>query len=171
VVGVEAVLDAVRRSWASLWNGRAIAYREKSGIDHYAVRMAVIVQRMIPAEASGVMFTANPVTGMRDEVVIEVNPGLGEALVSGLATPDHYVLRKTRFGWRVVERRLGRREVVVKPRVEGGVEQAESLGSARSVVPDSVLKRLADLGVRIQRHFGRLQDIEWAWAGGKIFVL
>ncbi|WP_148883358.1 PEP/pyruvate-binding domain-containing protein [Thermococcus aciditolerans] len=171
VVGVDAVVEAVRRCWVSLWDDRAIAYREKMGIDHRMAKMAVIVQRMVPAEASGVMFTANPITGARDEVVIGVNVGLGEAVVSGLVTPDHYVLRKTSFGWRIVERRLGRREVVVKPKADGGVEEIKTSNVTQPVVSDDILKKLADLGVKIQSYFGRPQDIEWALANGEIFIL
>ena len=80
---------AVRRCWASLWNERAIAYRSRQHIDPSTVKLAVVVQRMAQAEAAGVLFTANPVTGARDEIHIAANPGLGEAVVSGLVTPDH----------------------------------------------------------------------------------
>lgn len=95
VVGEEEVLDAVRRCWGSLWTDRAIAYRGKRGIDSRDVRMAVIVQNMVHAEAAGVLFTANPVTGHRNQMVVDASPGLGEAVVSGLVTPDHYVLDAT----------------------------------------------------------------------------
>src|SRR5205807_3134720 len=122
VVGTEALLDAVRRCWASLWSDRAIAYRACQGLDQQTVKLAVVVQRLVAAEVAGVLFTANPVTGARDETVVDASPGLGEAVVSGLVTPDHYVLRKGRWGWRIVERRPGRREVVVQPRVAGGTE-------------------------------------------------
>src|SRR5919205_2978192 len=107
VVGIDAVIDAVRRCWASLWSDRAVAYRARQGLDQQTVKLAVVVQRMVPAEMAGVLFTANPVTGARDEIVVDASPGLGEAVVSGLVTPDHYVLRKGRWGWRIVERRPG----------------------------------------------------------------
>ncbi|HZW03907.1 MAG TPA: PEP/pyruvate-binding domain-containing protein, partial [Anaerolineaceae bacterium] len=94
VVGAEALVAAVRRCWASLWTDRAIAYRARQGIDPAGVRLAVVVQRMAPAEYAGVMFTANALTGARDEILIDASPGLGEAVVSGLVTPDHYVLRR-----------------------------------------------------------------------------
>lgn len=176
VVGEEALLEAVRRCWASLWTDRAIAYRTRLGIDQRTVKLAVIVQRMVAAEAAGVLFTANPVTGARDEVVIDANPGLGEAVVAGLVTPDHFVLRRRwfgRWGWRVVERRLGRREVVIRPRAEGGTEYlpADTLDASQPALPDRALPRLAELGTAIERHFGRPQDVEWAWAGGEVFIL
>ena len=172
VTGEEALLDAVRRCWASLWTGRAIAYRQRQQIDPQDVALAVVVQRMIPAEAAGVLFTANPVTGARDESVVDASPGLGEAVVSGLVTPDHFTLRKGRLGWRIAGRSLGRREVVIQPRAGGGVQHLE--GQARAAIPSvpgRVLYRLARLGEAIARHFGRPQDIEWAWAGGELYIL
>ena len=92
VVGDAAVLDAIRRCWGSLWTERAMSYRRHRQIESGSLRIAVVVQRMVDAEFAGVMFTANPVTGEREQVVIEANPGLGEAVVSGLVTPDHYIL-------------------------------------------------------------------------------
>ncbi len=170
VVGVEAVLDSVRRCWASLWTDRAIVYRERQKIDQHMVKIAVVVQRMVPAEVAGVMFTANPITGARDEITIDASPGLGEAIVSGLVTPDHFVLDK-RSG-RVKERQLGRHEVIIQARSGGGTEQVE--GSARADVPalpDQALKQLARLSVDIEQHFGRPQDVEWAWANGQLFIV
>src|SRR5579859_1768536 len=83
IIGIEALLDAVRRCWASLWTDRAVSYRESLGIDPRTVRLAVVVQRMVDAQVAGVLFTANPLTGKRRETIINANPGLGEAVVSG----------------------------------------------------------------------------------------
>jgi pyruvate,water dikinase len=176
VRGTDALLDAVRRCWASLWTDRAIAYRTRLGLDQRAVKLAVVVQRMVPAEAAGVLFTANPVTGATDEVVIDVSRGLGEAVVSGLVTPDHIVLRRrwlNRWGWRVVEHRPGQREIIVRPRAAGGTERVapEAGSAAQPLLPKRALSELARLGVAIQRHFGLPQDIEWAWAEGSVFIL
>src|SRR5215211_2704523 len=168
----QALLDSVRRCWASLWTDRAIAYRERQRIDQRTVKLAIVVQRMVPAEIAGVLFTANPVTGARDEVVIDASPGFGEAVVSGLVTPDHFVLRKRRWGWSIAERRPGRREVIVRARSDGSTERIK--GSADidvPVLPDRALRRLARLGVAIERHFERPQDVEWAWASGELFIL
>jgi phosphoenolpyruvate synthase/pyruvate phosphate dikinase len=168
ILDEQALLDSVRRCWASLWTDRAIAYRNRQKIDQQTVKLAVVVQRMVPAEIAGVLFTANPVTGARDEVVIDANPGLGEAVVSGLVTPDHSVLRKRRWGWSIAERRPGRREVIVQARSGGSTKHVK--GSSITDVPelpDRALRRLARLGAAIQRHFGRPQDVEWAWAGGE----
>lgn len=174
VVSAEALLDALRRCWASVWNDRACAYRARLGIDPRTVKLAVVVQRLVAADVAGVLFTANPVTGARDEMVIDGSPGLGEAVVSGLVTPDHIVVRQRlgRWGWRIAERRPGRREVIVRARAGGGTEHVA--GSAAVDLPalsDRVVRRLARLGVAIQRHFGCPQDVEWAWAGGQVFIL
>ena len=168
----QALLDSIRRCWASLWTDRAIAYRERQRIDQRTVKLAIVVQRMVFAEIAGVLFTANPVTGARDEVVIDASPGLGEAVVSGLVTPDHFVLRKRRWGWSIAERRAGLREVIVRARLGGATEHMD--GSADidvPVLPDRALRRLARLGVAIERHFERPQDVEWAWASGELFIL
>ncbi len=172
IIGVEALLGAVRRCWASLWTDRAIAYRRRQGVDQQTVKLAVVVQRMVAAEAAGVLFTANPVTGARDEIVIDSNPGLGEAVVSGQVTADHFALRQGRWAWRVVERRPGRREVVIRARPGGGTGRvADSALTHLPPLPDRALHKLARLGVAIQRHFGTPQDVEWAWADRELFIL
>lgn len=166
-----ALLTAVRRCWASLWSDRAISYREQHGFDHVPAKMAVVVQRLVAADAAGVLFTANPVTGARDETVIEASTGLGEAVVAGLVTPDHVILRRGKLGWRIAERHAGRREVEIRPRPEGGVAAVTAAASAGPILPDAVLRRLASLGAAIAHHFGRPQDVEWAWAGDQIAIL
>lgn len=172
VTGGEGLLSAVRRCWASLWSDRAIAYRARLGLDQPTVKIAVVVQQMVAAEAAGVLFTANTVTGAREEMVIAANPGLGEAVVAGLVTPDHFVLRRQRGGWRIVAQRRGQREVVIQVRPGGGTEAISGAETAEMVpLPENALRQLADLGVAIQRHFGSPQDIEWAWAGGQPFIL
>src|SRR5690606_26320774 len=160
VVGEEALVDAVRRCWGSLWTDRAIAYRHKRDLDSAGVRMAVVVQRMVPAETAGVLFTANPVSGDRGEIVVGASRGLGGAVVSGAVTPDHYVLDTE---GRLKRWTPGRREVVIRALPEGGVERVEGDQSADSTpLPAAVLGELARLGTRIAAHFGRPQDIEWA---------
>jgi rifampicin phosphotransferase len=164
VVGPDAVLDAVRRCWGSLWTERAIAYRDRRDISpDDGVRIAVVVQRMVPAAFAGVLFTANPVSGDRGEVVVDASSGLGEAVVSGLVTPDHYVLDGDGH---VRERRPGLREVVVRGVEGGGVEHRAD--EAHEELPDAVLGELAGLGRAVAAHFGRPQDIEWAWADGQV---
>ncbi|MFI0416815.1 PEP/pyruvate-binding domain-containing protein [Spongiactinospora sp. 9N601] len=170
VVGEAALIDAVRRCWASLWTDRAIAYRDRRGIAHDEVRIAVVVQRMIDAELAGVMFTADPVTGRRDRTVIDASGGLGEAVVSGLVTPDHYVLDPR---GRVREFVPGRREVVVRSTAGGGVAHDSPGAPAAQAerLPRDALAELARLGTRVARHFGSPQDIEWAYADGRVALL
>jgi rifampicin phosphotransferase len=168
VVGEEAVAKAVADCWASLWTDRAIAYRRRQGIDPRKVAIAVVVQKMVPADAAGVMFTANPVTGERTETVVDASPGLGEAVVSGRVTPEHYVLDGT-GGIRSV--RPGGGEVVISPNAGGGTREQPGVRSSVPTLAAAQLRELADLGRRAQEHFGRPQDIEWALAGGRIHVL
>ena len=105
IVGADAVLDAVRRCWASLWTERAVAYRTANGIEHGQVLIAVVVQRMVEAGVAGVLFTANPVTGRRRQAVVDASPGLGESVVSGAVNPDRFTV-DTASG-AIVDRRLG----------------------------------------------------------------
>ena len=121
VVGVEALLDAVRRCWASLWTDRAVAYRAELGIDDAEVRLAVVVQRMVDAQVAGVLFTADPVSGRRTRAVLDASPGLGEAVVSGMVNPDHLAVEHGR----VVDRRLGDKAVAVRALPGGGTERVE----------------------------------------------
>jgi rifampicin phosphotransferase len=168
VVGEDALLDAVHRCWASLWTERAIAYRGHRRIAVDAARIAVVVQQMAPAEFAGVLFTANPVTGARDEVVVDASAGLGEAVVSGRVTPDHFVLDKRRRRLKRVER--GRQEVVVRAVAGGGTQ--EVAGSADDgLLPARALRRLVRLAVAIEQHFGCPQDVEWAWASARPYIL
>jgi phosphoenolpyruvate synthase/pyruvate phosphate dikinase len=124
---------------------------------------------MVPAEVAGVMFSANPVTGARDEIVIDANPGLGEAVVSGLVTPDHFVLRKQWPGWRIIERHPGKREVVIRPRTEGGTERIsiDTKITAQPELPVPALKQFAQLGRAIQQHFGVRRILSGYGAAGK----
>ncbi|HEX6255821.1 MAG TPA: PEP/pyruvate-binding domain-containing protein [Euzebyales bacterium] len=168
VIGADAVLDAVRRCWASLWTDRAIAYRRRRGISAEHVRMAVVVQVMVPADSAGVMFTANPVTGARDEIVIDASSGLGEAVVSGLVTPDRYVLDGH---GEVREWSQGRREVVVRGAPGGGVTHDTTEMDEARRLPGEILLELAGLGVSVADRFGQPQDIEWASTGGRVWLL
>jgi len=168
VVGDAAVLDAVRRCWGSLWTERGIAYRRRQQIPSGNLRMAVVIQRMVDAEFAGVMFTANPVTGNRDEVVVDASSGLGEAVVSGLVTPDHYVLDSRGD---VREHTQGRREVIIRSAVGGGVIHSTDASPGADTLPDPVLRQLAVLGRSVATHFGRPQDIEWAYADGQIWLV
>lgn len=158
VVGEDAVVDAVRRCWASLWTDRAVSYRETNGIDHTTTYLAVVVQRMVQSAVSGVMFTANPVTGTRDQIVIDASPGLGEAVVSGAVNPDHFVVD----GSEIVERRLGDKKFVIRSLPGGGTEHVEVGENDEPCLTDGQIHALAVLGRKVQRHYGSPQDTEWA---------
>jgi len=161
VVGAEAVLDAVRRCWASLWTDRAVSYRAHQGIDPRAVRLAVVVQRMVDAQVAGVLFTANPLSGKRRHAVIDASPGLGEAVVSGATTPDHFVVN-TATG-EIVDRRLGDKQVIIRPTADGGTQRVEQPAQPRSAcLSDTQVRALAALGAQVEAFFGAPQDIEWA---------
>lgn len=165
VIGAGPVLDAVRRCWASLWTDRAVVYRSTNGIDHRAVRLAVVIQRMVNAEVSGVLFTANPVSGRRRQAVIDASPGLGEAVVSGSVNPDHFVVDTgTRA---IVERRLGDKRFEVRSLPGGGTQYVERPSSAtRACLSDEQVRALAALGERVEAHYDAPQDTEWAIDGG-----
>ena len=170
VIDAVALLDAVRKCWASLWTDRAVAYRASRNIDPATVALAVVVQRMVDAEAAGVMFTANPVTGRRREAVIDASPGLGEAVVSGAVNPDHFVV-DTDSG-AILQRRLGDKRTAVRPLPGGGtehVDQGAGADQARADTPcltDAQIRELAALGSKAEAHYGAPQDTEWALDGG-----
>ncbi|BEL04646.1 phosphoenolpyruvate synthase [Actinoplanes sichuanensis] len=155
----DEVLGHVRRCWASLFSDRAVAYRLHNGIDHRSVRMAVVVQRMVFPKASGIMFTADPVTGNRRVTSIDAGFGLGEALVSGLVNADVYKVRDDA----VVERTIAAKRLQIKPSEAGGTER-QTISEGQQDVPvlqDPEIVRLSRLGRQIEAHFGRPQDIEW----------
>jgi pyruvate,water dikinase len=161
VVGVPALLEAVRNCWASLWTDRATAYRASLGIDPAGVALAVVVQRMVDADAAGVMFTANPLTGRRRQIVIDASPGLGEAVVSGAVNPDHFVVDA--LTGRVLERKLGDKGVAVRPLPGGGTQTLKVPATSNAAcLTDSQLAGLARLGLEAEDHFGAPQDTEWA---------
>lgn len=169
VLGEEGVLEAVQRCWGSLWTARAIAYRAHHGIPSDNLALAVVVQKMVAAEASGVLFTANPLTGRRDEMVIDASFGLGEAVVSGRVEPDHYLVRSHQ--WRILERRLGSKALAVIPRPGGGTEQVALDAGGQQVLAEGQILDLARLGLRVAELFGSPQDIEWAWVDGRFHLL
>jgi len=161
VVGVEAVLAAVRQCWASLWTDRAVSYRAAHGISPAAVSLAVVVQRMVDAAVAGVLFTANPVTGRRHEAVIDASPGLGEAVVSGAVNPDHFVIDSATR--RILQRRIGSKEVAIRPLPGGGTARVGHSGAGtQPCIDDARLLALELLGRRAEVHFGAPQDLEWA---------
>ncbi|WP_230423488.1 phosphoenolpyruvate synthase [Streptomyces radicis] len=162
VMGPKAVLRHVSRCWASLFTERAVTYRRRNGIDHRTVHMAVVVQRMVFPRAAGVLFTADPVTGSRKVATVDAGFGLGEALVSGLVSPDVFRVRDGE----VVARAIAAKRRAVHALPTGGTRDV-AIDARRREEPaltDAQVVRLVELGRRIEAHFGRPQDIEWCLA-------
>ncbi|MFI5694704.1 rifamycin-inactivating phosphotransferase [Kribbella sp. NPDC051586] len=161
VVGPEAILKHISRCWASLFTERAVTYRMRNGFDHRKVELAVVVQQMVLAQAAGILFTADPVSGNRKVAAVDAGFGLGEALVSGLVNPDVF---KVRDG-QVVARSIAAKELAVHALPTGGT-QTLAIAPEQQETPaltDAQVLRLVHLGRRIEAHFGRPQDIEWCF--------
>ncbi|MGQ4386743.1 rifamycin-inactivating phosphotransferase [Streptomyces sp. SAS_270] len=159
VVGQASILQHISRCWASLFTERAVTYRRRNGIDHRTVHMAVVVQQMVFPHASGILFTADPVTGNRKVATVDAGFGLGEALVSGLVNPD---VLKVRDG-EVVAKTIAAKQRAIHALPAGGTQQV-AIDSQRQEEPaltDAQALRLVQLGRRIEEHFGCPQDIEW----------
>ena len=168
--GEPALLDAVKRCWSSLWTARAMDYRARQGIEPSAVWMAVIVQQMVEAEASGVLFTANPLTGARDEVVLDASWGLGEAIVGGAVTPDHIIADKTTDAIKAVV--VGDKAVMTVLGDTGTVERDVDKSKRRAqVLSAGQVTELVILGRAIEALYGAHQDIEWCVANKKIYIV
>ncbi|MGN9777559.1 rifamycin-inactivating phosphotransferase [Micromonospora sp. H33] len=159
VVGPAAILQHVSRCWASLFTERAVTYRQRNGIDHRTVHMAVVVQQMVFPHAAGILFTADPVTGNRKVATVDASFGLGEALVSGLVNPDVY---KVRDG-RIVAKAIAAKQRAVHALPAGGTQEVaiDPQRQEQPALTDAQVVRLVQLGRRIEAHFGRPQDIEW----------
>jgi pyruvate,water dikinase len=159
VVGVTAILEHVRRCWASLFTERAVTYRRRNGFDHRRVHMAVVVQAMVFPQAAGILFTADPVTSNRRVATVDASWGLGEALVSGVVSGDVYTVRDDE----VVAKSVGAKQHAVEALPQGGTRTTTVAPERRrqAVLTDAQVLRLVRLGRRIEAHFGRPQDIEW----------
>ena len=172
VTGADAVLAATKDCWASLWTPQAISYRHQNGIDHGAVAMAVVVQIMVPSEVSGILFTANPATGERSEMIVNASFGLGEAVVGGQVTPDTYVVdRASRAAKDTV---IGAKEQQIVAAGEQGTRLAEVDESerGRSSLTDAMLDELATTALRVEALNDAVpQDIEWAFSDGQLHLL
>jgi phosphohistidine swiveling domain-containing protein len=170
VRGLEDLLAAVRDCWASLWTARAMAYRARQGIDPSTVSLAVVVQQLVDAEAAGVMFTANPSTGRRDEAVISAAWGLGESIVSGSVNTDNIVVHKA--DGKVISSETADKAVMTV-RAERRTEEREvPVGQrTRPVLTEAEAAELAKYGIRIENHYGVPQDIEWARADGRFWIV
>ncbi|PTX59963.1 phosphoenolpyruvate synthase [Melghirimyces profundicolus] len=167
--GRDELLRHIRKCWASLFTDRAISYRVKNGFDHRQVYLSVVVQRMVNPEIAGIMFTADPVNGNRKVVSIDASFGLGEAIVSGMVSADLY---KVKAG-QIIHKNISEKKIAIYSLSEGGTVKKDlpPEQQTKQVLTDSQILRLAELGKRIEKHFGSPQDIEFCIENGKIFVV
>ncbi len=171
IKGNEMLLDAVKKCWASLFTARAIYYRTKKGFSHETSYIAVVVQRMVNSDKSGVMFTINPLTNNKDEIVIESVFGLGEGIVSGTIEPDSYVISKKKLD--VIKKRLGLKKLAFVKDMQGKTVKEELPEDKQNeeVLTLAELKSLANYGLEIEEHYKWPQDIEWAIEKGKVYIV
>ncbi|MGD6851959.1 MAG: phosphoenolpyruvate synthase [Candidatus Bathyarchaeia archaeon] len=163
VKGADELIEKVIKCWSSLFTPRAIFYRNEKGFPHEKVFISVGVQKMVNSRAAGVMFTINPVTGNRDEIVIEGNFGLGETVVSGAVNPDDFVVDKG--STMIKERRIARKTIryIRDPKTGKTIHQDIPVAEQRLVcITDTEIQFLANLAKRIEKHYGKPMDIEWA---------
>lgn len=173
VQGDEDVLLAVRKCWASLWTSRAVGYRQDKGFDHEEVSLSVVVQQMVPSEIAGVLFTANPLNLRTDEFVVNASWGLGESVVSGIVTPDEYIVNRKTL--KVKAKTLGSKEVqIIKHPSKPGTQHLETPTDQQEkfTLSDDQVSQLADLGARVMEYYHRLpQDLEWGYYDGQFYLL
>lgn len=170
VKGEDAVVDAVKRAWASLFEARAIFYRHEQGFDHFKVGIAIPVQKMVESEKSGVLFTVEPLTNNRDEIEIEAIFGLGEAIVSGAVNPDIYIVRKSDLT--IVNKTVARQpwKIELKEGRNQHVDIPPELQGVQKLTDDEIIK-LAQYGITLEDHYNFPQDAEWAIEGGTIYLV
>ncbi len=174
VRGVDAVLEAIRRCYASLWNAHVLPYRERLGLDHLTAAMAVVVQKMVRVgadEAAGVAFSIDPVRGALDQVLINAAFGLGESVVGGEAPVDEYRVRRGDLA--EVESVVVEKPIALVDSESGGTHEVEldAESATRAALDPDQRKAVAQLALAAETHFGFPQDIEWAWQGGQLFLL
>ncbi|MFK3894389.1 phosphoenolpyruvate synthase [Bacillus subtilis] len=169
ITGVDAILQHISKCWASLFTDRAVIYRMQNGFDHSQVYLSVIVQRMVFPQASGILFTADPITSSRKVLSIDAGFGLGEALVSGLVSADCY---KVQDG-QIIDKRIATKKLAIYGRKEGGTEthQIDSDQQKAQTLTDEQILQLARIGREIEAHFGQPQDIEWCLARDTFYIV
>ncbi|MGG1347600.1 phosphoenolpyruvate synthase [Bacillus subtilis] len=169
IIGVDAILQHISKCWASLFTDRAVIYRMQNGFGHSQVYLSVIVQRMVSPQASGILFTADPITSNRKVLSIDAGFGLGEALVSGLVSADCY---KVQDG-QIIDKRIATKKLAIYGRKEGGIEtqQIDSDQQKAQTLTDEQILQLARIGRQIEAHFGQPQDIEWCLACDTFYIV
>ncbi|QAS51324.1 phosphoenolpyruvate synthase [Halobacillus litoralis] len=169
IMGVDAILQHISKCWASLFTDRAVIYRMQNGFDHSQVNLSVIVQRMVFPKASGILFTADPITSNRNLLSIDASFGLGEALVSGLVSADCYKVMEEE----IVDRRIAHKKLAIYGRKDGGTEtqQIDLAQQKTQTLTDHQILELALIGRQIEAYFGCPQDIEWCLVDETIFIV
>lgn len=169
VVGIDSLIKAVVDCWSSLWTARAIGYRAHNHVPHTSLALAVVVQKMVHSQVSGVLFTANPLTGLRSETVIDAAYGLGEALVSGKVEPDQYIV-DTAAG-KIGRVTLGSKAAVLRSKDGGGTVWEAADHSSRQALTNDQILALARLGKKVEALYNAPQDIEWALVDDRLHLL
>jgi len=170
ICGIEALLEAVKKCWASLWTARAIGYRARHNIAPQDVSLAVVVQVLVPAEAAGILFTANPLTGARSQIMINAAWGLGEAIVSGHVTPDMIVVDKA--SGKVVERKISKKDVMTIRTLAGTRQEPVPIHRRnKAALKLAQVSELARIGAQIEHLYNQPMDIEWAIHSRRISIL
>ncbi|MBW7452773.1 phosphoenolpyruvate synthase [Paenibacillus sepulcri] len=169
IIGKDAILQHISKCWASLFTERAVIYRMQNGFDHGQVYLSVIVQRMVFPQASGILFTADPITGSRKLLSIDASFGLGEALVSGLVSADCYKVREEE----IVDKRIATKMLAIYGRKEGGTEtkQIDPDQQNSQTLTEQQILQLAHIGRQIEAYFGSPQDIEWCLADDTFYIV
>lgn len=169
IIGIDAILKHISKCWASLFTERAVIYRIQNGFDHCKVKLSVVVQKMVFPQASGILFTADPITSNRKVLSIDASFGLGEALVSGLVNADNY---KVSYG-RVIHKKISEKKMGIYPLKDGGTKEqqiAPGEQKSQSLTEEQILQ-LAQIGRQIEAHFGCPQDIEWCLADDAFYIV
>jgi phosphoenolpyruvate synthase/pyruvate phosphate dikinase len=172
VVGPGSVMSAIKECWASVWSVEALTYRASHNIPHSAVSMAVVIQQMVRAETSGVAFSVNPVFGDTEQVMINASWGLGETVVSGLVTPDTFLVSKP--GMEIVARDISQsKSVKHEMNDEGMVEElpVNPIQAMTTSLTDAQVREVAALAISAEQNAGSPQDVEWAYEDGSLYVL
>ncbi|TDL60827.1 phosphoenolpyruvate synthase [Rhodococcus qingshengii] len=169
IIGIEAILEHISKCWASLFTDRAVIYRIQNGFDHSQISLSVIVQRMVFPQASGVLFTADPITSNRKLLSIDASFGLGEALVSGLVSPDCYQVKEDK----IVDKRIATKKLAIYGLQEGGVvtQQINPDQQSTQTLTDQQILQLARIGRQIEAYFGSPQDIEWCLVDDTFYIV
>ncbi|MCX7921457.1 MAG: phosphoenolpyruvate synthase [Clostridia bacterium] len=169
IIGMEAILKHISKCWASLFTERAVTYRLQNGFDHRKVHLSVVVQKMVFPQASGILFTADPVTSNRKVLSIDASFGLGEALVSGLVNADSYKVRNGK----VIDKKISTKKLAIYALKDGGTkeQEIEPERQNRQALTDEQILQLERMGRKIEEHFGRPQDIEWCLVDDTFYIV